>query len=119
MVFATIVSNRDLRLVELHGAGLRRLQTTHAELIESSARQYPRTARWGQALHDHPEEFDGLVWRSRQHNDSLALVLWGDRVSRFDDLQFDPDEHPIPLFAGPGFDIVQELANDFGITVIT
>lgn len=72
----------------------------------------------GQALHDHDGAFDGLVWRSRQFNDSLALMLWGDRVSRFEDLQFDPDESPVPLFAGPGLEIVQGLANDFGITVI-
>lgn len=117
-VLSTIVATRELRLVELHGAGMRRLRVTHAELIETSSSQYPRTALWGQALHDHDGAFDGLVWRSRQFNDSLALMLWGDRVSRFEDLQFDPDESPVPLFAGPGLEIVQGLANDFGITVI-
>jgi hypothetical protein len=30
--------------------------------------------------------FDGLIWRSRQFNDSFALMLWGDRVARFTDL---------------------------------
>jgi RES domain len=117
-VLSTIVPTRELRLVQLHGAGLRRLHVTHAELIETGARQYPRTALWGQALHDHDGEFDGLVWRSRQFNDSFAIMLWGDRVSRFEDLQFDPDAFPLPLFAGPGLELVQELAIDFDITVI-
>ena len=117
-VMSTIVPPRELRLVQLHGAGLRRLQVTHAKSIETGARQYPKTARRGQALHDHGGAFDGLVWHSRQFNDSLAVMLWGDRVSRFADLDFDPDEFPVPLFAGPGFELVQGLAIDFDITVI-
>jgi hypothetical protein len=52
MVRSTIIPLRPLQLVEMHGAGLRRLQASHGELIESSSRQYPRTAVWGQALHD-------------------------------------------------------------------
>jgi hypothetical protein len=118
LVLSTIVATRELRLAELHGAGLGRLNVTHAELIETSANQYPRTALWAQALHDRRDSFDGLVWRSRQFNDSLALMLWGDRVSRFDDLQFHPDESPLPLIAGPGLEMVQRLADDSGITVI-
>ena len=90
MVLSTVIPSRGLQLVELHGAGLGRLGTTHGELIETSAAQYPRTAHWGQALYDHPDSFDGLIWRSRHFNDSFALMLWGDRVSRFADLS--PDE---------------------------
>src|SRR4029078_10119918 len=44
-----IIPSSPLQLVELHGAGLRPLRLTHGELIESSSRQYPRTAAWGQA----------------------------------------------------------------------
>ncbi len=118
MVLSTVVATRELRLVELHGTGLGRLGVTHAELIETSASQYPRTALWAQALHDRSDSFDGLVWRSRQFNDSLALMLWGDRVSRFDDLQFHPDESPLPLIGGLGLEMVLELADASGITVI-
>jgi hypothetical protein len=117
MVRSTIIPNRPLQLVELHGAGLRRLRVTHGALIESSSRQYPRTAAWGQALYNHAD-FDGLIWRSRQFNDSFALMLWGDRVDRFADLEVDPDIAPLPLYAGAGFDEVQQLANDCGITVV-
>jgi hypothetical protein len=117
MVRSTIIPLRPLRLVELHGAGLRRLQVTHGELIESSSWQYPRTAAWGQALYD-LADYDGLIWRSRQFNDSFALMLWGDRVRRFDDLEVDPNDAPLPLYAGAGLDEVQQLADDCGITVI-
>jgi RES domain len=117
MVRSTIIPNRPLQLVELHGAGLRRLRVTHGELIESSSRQYPRTAAWGQALYNRAD-FDGLIWRSRQFNDSFALMLWGDRVDRFADLEADPDIAPLPLYAGAGFDEVQQLADDCGITVV-
>jgi hypothetical protein len=79
---------------------------THAELIETSARQYPRTAARGQAPYDHNTGFHGLVWRSRQFNESPAVMLWGDRVARFSHLTFDPDEPPLPLFAGDGYERV-------------
>ena len=89
MMRSKVIPKRDLRLVRLHGASLRRLRVTHSELIESSSSQYSRTAAWGQALYDHAD-YDGLVWRSRQFNDSYALMLWGHRVDRFNDLDPDP-----------------------------
>lgn len=118
MVMSTINPIRDLRLAELHGAGLGRLSTTHGELIETGAKQYPRTALWGQALYDHAGAFDGLIWRSRQFNDSLALMLWGDRVARFTDLGPHPGTAPVPLFAGEGFETVRELAEAVLVTIV-
>jgi hypothetical protein len=117
MIRSTLLPKRDLRLVQLHGAGLDRLGATHAELIESSSRQYPRTAAWGQAIYD-LGNFDGLVWRSRQFNDSYSLMLWGDRVDRFKDLALDTKSAPLSLWVGAGFDEVQKLADDRGITVV-
>lgn len=117
MIRSTVIPKRDLVLAQLHGAGLGRLGVSHGELIESSSRHYVRTAAWGQALHDHADH-DGLVWRSRQFKDSYAVMLWGDRVDRFADLEADPDNAPVLLFAGAGFDEVQQLADEGGITVI-
>jgi RES domain len=118
MVMSAITPVRDLRLVELHGAGLGRLGVAHDELIETGAKQYPRTALWGQALYNHTDGFDGLIWRSRQFNDSLAMMLWGDRVARFADLRPHPAAPPVPLFAGTGFEKVRELAEAAGITIV-
>jgi len=118
IIRSTVIPKRDLRLVRLHGSGLGRLRVTHEELIESSSRQYPRTAAWGQALYDHAANYDGLVWRSRQFNDSYALMLWGTRVDRFNDLDIDEESPPLSLYAGPGYDEVQELAAEREITVV-
>lgn len=117
MILSTVIPKRDLRLVKLHGDGLKRLGVTDAELIESSARQYPRTAAWGQAFYDHGD-YDGLVWRSRQFNDSYAVMLWGDRVVRRKDIDVDTTSAPLSLFLGSGFEEVQQLADDCLITVI-
>lgn len=118
MMLSTITPTRELRLVRLHGSGPNRLQATHANLIETSSRQYPRTALWGQALYECGPSFDGLIWRSRQFNDSYALMLWGDRIHRFTDLASEPDTAPLPLYVGDGLDKVRELADECGITVI-
>jgi hypothetical protein len=114
---STVIPKRDLRLVRLHSDGLKRLGVKHAELIESSARQYPRTAAWGQALYD-LGNYDGLVWQSRQFNASYAIMLWGDRVKRRKDIDVDEANPPLSLFLGPGFDEVQQLADDCLITVV-
>jgi hypothetical protein len=118
IVLSTITPVRDLRLAELHGAGLGRLGTTHGELIETGAKQYPQTARRGQTLYDQAAGFDGLIWRSRQFNDSFALMLWGDRVARFTDLAPHPSVAPVPLYAGDGFETVRELAEATRITIV-
>jgi hypothetical protein len=117
MMRSTVIPKRDLRLVRLHSDGLKRLGVKHAELIESSARQYPRTADWGQALYDLGDH-DGLVWQSRQFNASYAIMLWGDRVKRRKDIDVDEANPPLSLFLGPGFDEVQQLADDGLITVV-
>jgi hypothetical protein len=117
MMRSTVIPKRDLRLVRLHSDGLKRLGVKHAELIESSARQYPRTAAWGQALYDLGDH-DGLVWQSRQFNASYAIMLWGDRVKRRKDIEVDAANPPLSLFLGAGFDQVQQLADDCLITVV-
>jgi hypothetical protein len=117
MMRSTVIPKRDLRLVRLHSDGLKRLGVLRAELIESSARQYPRTAAWGQALYD-LGDYDGLVWHSRQFDDSYAVMLWGDRVKRRKDIDVDEANAPLSLYLGAGFDEVQQLADDCLITVV-
>ncbi len=114
MMVSVLSPLRDLKLVQLHGYGLRRLEISRAELIESGAGQYGQTAKWAEALHACGSGIDGLVWVSRQHDTSLALVLFGDRVRRADLEVVDP---PLPLYLGPGFDEVQRAAEQAGITV--
>lgn len=111
-----LVPRRDLTLVDLTSPGLRRLELTHRELIDSDPRSYRATASWAEALHDHPSRPDGLLWVSRQHNTSTALVLFGDRVP-LEDLTAAPDSVPLALGAGEGLAAVCLAANRAGITV--
>jgi hypothetical protein len=115
MLFSVLAPARDLTLVQLHGYGLRRLGVTRAELIDCDADHYASTVVWAAALHAHGEEIDGLAWVSRQHDDSVALVLFGDRVARRDLLVMEP---PLPLYVGPGFEEVQRAAEAAGIAVL-
>jgi hypothetical protein len=118
VVLSIVISKRNLRLAKLHGDGLKRLGVTHGELIESSSKQYPRTAIWAQAIYNHSAEYDGMIWRSRQHQDSYAIMLWEGRVDRFNDLEPDQANPPLVLYMGEGFDQVQELADKMDITVV-
>lgn len=115
MLVSTVTAVRELTLAQLHGFGLRRLEVSRAELIESGPAHYGETVRWAQALHACDDRIDGLVWVSRQYDTAFVLVLFGDRVVRTD---LKVSEPPLPLYVGPGFDCVQEAAEQAGITVL-
>jgi hypothetical protein len=115
-VWCEVVPTRDLNLVALHGTGLRRVQVTHGELIECDAAHYADTAVWSVALHDAGSTPDGLCWRSRQHNDSLALMLFGTRVQEADLIITRVAES---LAHKPGGDLAYEFAEASGITIVT
>jgi hypothetical protein len=115
VMISTLECTRALRLVSLHGNGLRRLGVARAELIDSEADRYPALADWGQALHDCPAAPDGLVWRSRHYDDSYAMVLFGDRLRRSELRILEP---PLPLAVGRGLELVMELAEQAGIAIL-
>lgn len=115
LMLSTLAPRRDLKLAQLHGHGLRRIQISRRELIECDASRYDWTRRWGAALHDSTPDLDGMTWVSRQHDTSLALVLFGDRVARD---EFDAIEPPLPLAWGPGLARVYEAAEAADILVI-
>ncbi|MCB5363050.1 RES family NAD+ phosphorylase [Pusillimonas sp. CC-YST705] len=79
--YGQVIPNRDLKLVDLTSEGLHRLKVLKEELIASTARDYPLTARWAEALHRQCEDADGLLWMSRQRDRDQALVLFGDRLA--------------------------------------
>ncbi len=71
-----LVSQRELRLVDLHGgAAVGAIGATGVVGVgpQSLAR------RWSQALHGHPEIPDGIEYRCRHNSDELAIALF-DRV---------------------------------------
>ena len=114
LLLSTLASKRDLQLAQLTGHGLRRLRMTRSELIDCESDQYARTRRWAETLYQSNPQLDGLVWVSRQHDTSLAVVLFGDRIDRQD---LDIVEPPLPLAWGPGLEQVQRAAEQAGILI--
>ena len=115
VLLSTIAPRRELRLIRLHGHGVHRLRASRAQLIESEADCYPQLASWGQALHDCPVNADGLLWRSRQYDDSYACLLFGDRVGR---RELEVTAPSLPLALGRGLELLTELAEDAEIALI-
>ena len=94
-VLVRLEVTQRLRLGVLHGTGLRRLKVTADELTSSPASSYASTVRWAEAAHD--VGLDGLVWMSRQCNDTKAYVLFGDRCAQ----SFVQDPSHARIFASP------------------
>ena len=75
-----LVTTRDLILANLREADLNKLAMTRAQLIDTLADQYPKTARWVEAFHDKDASIAGLVWTSKRCDPQSAYVIFGDQV---------------------------------------
>jgi hypothetical protein len=109
---SSLACERPLTLVQLHGFGLSRIGVSRSELIETEADGYAGTAKWARALHALDTRIDGLLWVSRQHDESHALVLFGDRVDRS---LLRVVKSPLPLGFGDGLSAVEHAAEQAGI----
>lgn len=78
-VMAAFRTGRQLTLAKLMGTGLRALGTTHQAVTSSDVSSYPDTVQWAQAAHR--AGFEGLAWMSNRCNDTVAIVLFGDRIT--------------------------------------
>jgi RES domain len=94
-VLVRLKVTQRLRLGVLHGTGLRRLKVTAAELTAGPASSYGTTVLWAEAAHD--AGLDGLVWMSRQCNDTKAYVFFSDRCAQ----AFTQDPAYARIFASP------------------
>lgn len=115
LLLCTLACKRDLALVELMGFGLRKLGVTRRQLIDTEAEQYERTRRWAEALYTREPQADGLIWMSRQHDSSEAVLLFGSRVARADLLVIEPPRGLCPPDTGSG-DLIR-AADAAGITI--
>jgi hypothetical protein len=115
LVLSTLRFRRRLRLIQLRGFGMRKLGVTRTQLIDSEADQYPVTRAWAAALYDSVADADGLIWMSRQHDSSEAVVLFGTRIGR-DDLEV---AAPPRALNGDGRSDVAAAAEAAGITIAT
>ena len=64
---------RSLHLARLYGAGLAAAKTDNRI---ASADDYPTTQQWSKAFHDHPQNFDGIVYMSRYTGNHRSVVLF-------------------------------------------
>jgi RES domain len=94
-VLVRLKVTQRLHVGVLHGTGLRRLKVTAAELTSSPASSYATTVCWAEAAHK--TGLDGLVWMSRQCNDTKAYVFFGDRCAEV----FAQDPSHARIFASP------------------
>ena len=78
--YAELKLTRSLRLGTLFTPELKSLGLTRAQLIDVTAKWYPNTARWAEAIHEQYHDLDGLVWTSRQCDPNVAYLFYGDRV---------------------------------------
>jgi RES domain len=116
LLACTLQPARPLRLVQLRGYGLSKLGLTRAQIIDSDKDEYPVTRAWGAALYHRVPEADGLIWMSRQHDSSEAIVLFGTRIRR-DELTVTAT--PRPLYPpSPGWQAVLQAAEAANIRVI-
>ncbi|MDB5036312.1 MAG: hypothetical protein JWQ98_3553 [Chlorobi bacterium] len=63
---------RGIRLARLHGAGLKRLSIS-AGTVHGS---HPPCRRLALALHQHPQQIDGIAYRSYFDNDEICVALF-------------------------------------------
>jgi RES domain len=97
-VLTPLRTTRDLRLVQFHSDGLRRMNVHARDLTDTDSDQYPFTAEWARAAHAAGAE--GVVWMSRQINSVRAYCLFGGRAAAedLDPIRGDPDAR---VFATP------------------
>jgi hypothetical protein len=69
---AEVEVGRELRLVALHGAGLRRLGATSTVCTGP----YAVSRAWALALHGHSSRPDGIRYRARHDDDGFAIALF-------------------------------------------
>jgi hypothetical protein len=77
---STLRLRRALRVVDLTKVGLQRMGLRASAMFETDAVDYPRTRTWAHWLHQTLPRAQGLVWLSARYPESMAVMLFGDRI---------------------------------------
>jgi hypothetical protein len=72
---------QELHLVNLTSTGLRAAGMKHSDLFDDDKLDYARTREWAAWCWAEYADAQGLIWISRQDNQSKAVMLFGDRMS--------------------------------------
>jgi hypothetical protein len=68
----------ELKMVVFHGVAAK---TLAGDGTISTVMPYGLPQQWSEAIHDHPDQFDGILYMSRQVNDRKAAVVF-DRAAK-------------------------------------
>lgn len=104
----------DLDLLQLNGAGLRKLGLTRAQVIDTEPSAYPDTAAVAQVLYDANPDAHGIVWTSRQADDGRAFILWATRLDAAATIL----EGPVRLDDAQGLALVRAACERFGVLLV-
>ncbi|MEN8502070.1 MULTISPECIES: RES family NAD+ phosphorylase [Paraburkholderia] len=75
------IAVREVQLVNLTSTGLRAAGLKRSDLFDGDAQDYPRTREWAAWLWAEYPDAQGLIWMSKQDDQSQAVMLFGDRMS--------------------------------------
>ena len=75
---------RQIHLVQLRNPDLLKWHIRRKQLIGSSAKRYPQTAQWAEAIHHQFPQAEGLIWTSNQCDPDDSYIFFGDRVTPTD-----------------------------------
>lgn len=71
----------DLRLVNLQSTGLRAAGLRPSHLFDGDKRDYARTRKWAAWIWAEYPKAQGVIWMSKQDNQSRSIMLFGDRIA--------------------------------------
>lgn len=78
--YSVLTTQVDIQLADLTSIALRRMGISRTDIIETTAKKYPRTREWAIAIRKASPSAQGFMWTSRQHDRQEAYVLFGDRL---------------------------------------
>jgi hypothetical protein len=104
-----------LTLADLTGfTGLQKARISRAGLIEVGPSHYTETVKWAEAAYETGRA--GLAWMSRPAPDTVALLLFKDRLPAGSLVATSSDA--LPLAHGPGFAEALRVAHQADITIV-
>lgn len=125
-LISTVAPARHLALIDLMPAGLGELGLDENAVITSPSERYPVTVDLARRLYRDGPPADGLVWRSRQDPERIAVVLYfapnrrhaADRGAGVLRADLDVVAAPVPLLADEGMHRLLAVGNALDVTVV-
>ena len=104
-----------LRVADFTGfVGLQKARVSRPELIEVGPSHYSEIVKWAEAVYE--TGLAGLAWMSRPAPDTVAFILFENRLPAGSLIASSTDA--LPLAYGPGFAETLKVAHQADITIV-